>query len=230
MYDRQMWFESPIQPAVTAPTGGLAGLGSVNQLAVDMPDQTVRIFYGVTQDLGNALGNGGKPQRPYNFAQYNVQSPQWGLVPNGYYNVQTFMGGFLLDGCPLNVIFGQGWQAGQQAALQQAGINPTCPQVLPMQSPVPIVTVNPLSTSTVPGATYSPPIGPSFTPTTVTGGIVTGPSAAAPQTTVYSSQAPALPTGEPAMVGQPSISQELPSWVPFAAVALIAAVALRRKG
>lgn len=229
MYDRELWFESPIQPAGTRPMrGGLAGLGSVNQLAVDMPDQTVRIFYGITTDLGAALSSGGKPQRPYNFSQYNVQSPQWGLAPNGYYNVQTFQGGFLLDGCPLNVIFGQGWMAGQQAALQQAGITPSCPQVSPMTSTVPLTTTNPLNYPPPP-VTYVPMNAPSFTTTSSGSGVVTGPSPAAPQTQVISSQAPSQPTSVFDTGGAPH-GGELPSWVPIAAVALIAAVLMRRRG
>lgn len=225
MYDRPLWFESAVQAAPTRSLRGLAGMGSVNQLAVDMPDQTVRIFYGITTDLGAALSGGGKPQRPYNFAQYNVQSPQWGLAPNGYYNVTTFMGGFLLDGCPLNVIFGQGWQAGQQAALQQAGIVPTCPQVSPMTPTVPLQLANPLATAP-PSQTYVPMTPPSYTVTSPASGMVTGPSPAAPQTQMISSQAPMSPT-QTFDMGGGALPAGLPSWVPIAAVALIAAVLLR---
>ena len=227
MYDRELWFESPIQPAPTQPMRpGLAGLGSVNQLAVDMPDQTVRIYYGITTDLDAALSGGGKPQRPYNFAQYNVQSPQWGLAPNGYYAVRTFMGGWLLDGCPLNVIFGLGWQTGQQAALMQAGISPSCPQVT-MQATAPIQQANPFTTQP-PSQTFVPAQGPIYTPAVTASGIVYGPSPAAPQTQVVSTQTPPLPTDVFSTTPHEGGVPLLPSWVPIAAVALIVAVMSRR--
>lgn len=43
--------------------------------------------------------------------------PNTGIVPNG-----TPGSGYLVNGCPLNVWFGQGWVPGQQAALAQFGI------------------------------------------------------------------------------------------------------------
>lgn len=230
MYDRQLWFESPVQAAGTRPLRqGLAGLGSVNQLAVDMPDQTVRLFYGITTDLGAALSGGGKPQRPYNMAQFNVVSPVWGLAPNGYYNVQTFMGGFLLDGCPLNVIFGQGWLPGQQAALQQAGIASTCPQVSPMTPTVPLTTANPLTTQP-PSQTFVPYQTPTFVPTITAGGIIGGPSPAAPQTQVISSQAPALPTGLPDQVGIQAPALTYSNEIMIAVGVLAVIVLTRKKG
>lgn len=61
-----------------------------------------------------ALQNGGTPYRP-----------------NGTpYDVMQFLGGYLFDGCPLNVVLGQGWLAGQQEALQQAGITPYCAEAV----------------------------------------------------------------------------------------------------
>lgn len=38
------------------------------------------------------------------------------------FDVTMFGGGYLLDGCPLNVVFGTGWLAGQQDALRAAGL------------------------------------------------------------------------------------------------------------
>ncbi len=34
--------------------------------------------------------------------------------------------GWLINGCPLNILFGQGWVSGQIAALKSAGITPMC--------------------------------------------------------------------------------------------------------
>lgn len=41
--------------------------------------------------------------------------------------VMRFLGGFLVDGCPLNVAYGDGWIPGQQDALKAAGITPCVP-------------------------------------------------------------------------------------------------------
>lgn len=169
---------------------GLNGLGSANQLAVDMPDQTVKIFYGITSELGAALTAGGKPQRPYNFASYNVQSPQWGLAPNGYYTVSQFMGGFLLDGCPLNVIFGQGWISGQQEALTSHGITCGAPAMSPT---APVSSAGPIpGSTTVNQATFSS--GPNYANTNPTQVIISpGQGTVAPVANAPGQ--PILPTG-----------------------------------
>jgi hypothetical protein len=221
--NQQRWFESPIQPAVTE---GLAGLGSPNQLAVEMPDQTIRMFYGISTDLGAALSAGGRPQRPYDGTSMQGQSPQWGVSPNGYYTVTQFMGGFLLDGCPLNVIFGQGWLPGQQAALAASGIIPNCPQV---RTAAPVSQVQ---TASIQAPTFNPVTSGGFTPTVTSGGIVTNPSSVTPQTAVYAPQAPAPPTqiwNQGGSGGSDTTGAALPSWLPYAAAAIIALLILRRK-
>jgi len=48
--------------------------------------------------------------------------------------VSMFMGGWLLNDCPLNVVFGQGWLAGQMDALLSAGIT-GCLPAAPMEKP-----------------------------------------------------------------------------------------------
>jgi hypothetical protein len=187
MYGRGVpkWFESPIQPAITSQ---LRGLGSTNQLNVDMPNGTTEMFYSITQDLGTALGQGGRPWREFTIS---------GNLQRHYYTVTTFMGGFLLDGCPLNVIFGQGWIAGQQDALNAAGIVPHCPELttVPGQSMTPTVPILTTATGPIPSQTFQPPQAAVFTPTLTSGGIVTAPSPAAPNTTVYSAQTPPPVTG-----------------------------------
>lgn len=224
MYGRGVpqWFESPIQPAITHQ---LSGLGSPNQLEVDMPDGSYKLFFGITTDLDAALKAGGRPKRPDLVIGGNV-------TPQGYYVLTTFEGGWLLDGCPLNVIFGQGWLPGQQEALQSAGIFPSCPQVQPMQQVTPTQTVQTLPFPSPTGTTINAPV---FTPTLTTGGLVTSFTPIAPGQTVYSPQAPPLAV-QPYDMGAPAPGQPgaagagLPSWVPIAAVALIAAVLLRGRG
>lgn len=220
------WFESPMQPAITQ---RLDGLGSANQLAVEMPDQTIRMFYSITTDLGAALSAGGRPQRSYDGTTMQGQPPVWGVSPNGYYTVTQFMGGFLLDGCPLNVIFGQGWLPGQQAALAASGIIPTCPQVRPMAQPVATSIVQ---SAPIPSATFVPTSG-GFTPTLTTGGIVTGSTPAAPSQVVYSSQAPAAPVDPFSNLasrgaGGSDMPAGMPDWLPYAAIGLLAVLFLSR--
>lgn len=218
------WFESPIQPAITHQ---LSGLGSPNQLNVDLPNGTTQIFYGITADLGTALGQGGRPWKEF---------PSSSGVQRHAYTVTTFMGGFLLDGCPLNVIFGQGWIAGQQDALNGAGIIPHCPELTGAnQMMSSVVQLSSTQTAPIPSPTFTPPQGAVFTPTLTTGGIITSPSPAAPQTTVWSAQTPALPTGpfESSTMqdmGPQTAAAGLPSWVPIAAVALIVVLLFRGKG
>lgn len=48
-------------------------------------------------------------------------------VSNHQYTITTFLGGFLLDGCPINVVLGQGWLPGQQTALIAAGLTQCVP-------------------------------------------------------------------------------------------------------
>lgn len=205
---------------------GLNGLGSPNQLAVDMPDQTTKVFYGITQDLGAALTAGGKPQRPYNFSQYNVQSPQWGLAPNGYYVVTQFGGGFLLDGCPLNVIFGQGWISGQQEALHSAGI--TC-GASAMTPTVPTVSAGPIPGSTVNASTFNS--GPNYANTNPRQVIIT-PGQGSVVSQSNAPGMPILPTGpqgnpyaiDPGMsasVPGATPAGSTPDWLPYAALAAV---------
>jgi hypothetical protein len=72
-------------------------------------DGQMQQFTGITAALGDALVRG-KAVRP----------------DGSYYTVTSFLGGFLLDGCPLNIIFNQGWLPGQIDALKSGGILPTC--------------------------------------------------------------------------------------------------------
>lgn len=54
------------------------------------------------------------------------------ISPTG--TLTRFMDGWLINGCPLNVVLGQGWVAGQREALYGAGII-DCPGVV-QQSPL----------------------------------------------------------------------------------------------
>jgi hypothetical protein len=206
-------------------------MGSPNQLAVDMPDHTVKIFYGITQDLGAALTAGGKPQRPYNFSQYNVVSPQWGLAPAGYYVVTQFMGGFLLDGCPLNVIFGQGFQSGQQEALSASGIY--CNAAAPTASSASGVTASAVSASAgpIPGSTIVGfTSGPDYANTNPTQVIIT-PGAGTVAPVASAPGGPILPTGPVTTIdtggggggapGLPAPASDMTMILVFGALALI---------
>lgn len=214
---------------------GLQGLGSPNQLAVDMPDQTVKIFYSITQDLGAALQAGGKPQRPYNFGSYNTNAPVWGLAPNGYYVVTQFMGGFLLDGCPLNIIFGQGWQPGQQAALQSGGI--TCNASM-MTPTVPTTSAGPIPGSTNVNATQFN-TGPNYTNTNPTQVIISPGQGSPAPTTSAGGGGPILPTGPggpieippgiPPSTGLPPGSYPTNDWTFYIAIGVIAFLLLNKK-
>lgn len=84
-------------------------------VAVRMPDGSMRSFSGISTDLQDAILANGQPLRP----------------DGTPYRTEQFMGGWLFDGCPLNVIFGNGWIAGQKEALIAAGRLPQCPQVGP---------------------------------------------------------------------------------------------------
>jgi hypothetical protein len=231
------WNDPQFNALIPAPRQflGLGAMGSANQLNVEMPDRTIRIFYSITQDLGNALAAGGRPQRPYDMSSYNTQSPQWGVAPNGYYIVTQFQGGYLLDNCPLNVIFGQGWIAGQQEALATAGLVAHCPQILGTNAPM--VTVLPqqqIPSLQFPGATFSPTPGPAFAITSPSGVIPSGQGTPAPVTAVSSQGGSAPPPVTDVFQdmgpgsGAGEASSGMPSWVPYAAAALIVAVLLRR--
>jgi hypothetical protein len=226
MYGRGVpkWLESPIQPAITHQLSGFDGMGSTNQLEVDMPDGSFKLFYSITSDLGAALAAGGRPKKPDIIVSGSV-------IPQGYYTVTTFMGGYLLDGCPLNVIFGQGWIQGQQEALAAAGIYPNCPQVKAMVPVSPLETTMNTPILSTAGTTIN---APAFTPTMPSGttGVLSFASPVTPAQTVYSPQAPASPTGMTAQdmgAGQTSMTLGLPSWLPYAAVAVVALMLLRRK-
>lgn len=68
-------------------------------------------FPSMSPELGNALSEA--------WLAYNRSAT---VLANGVrVTLDSFLDGWLLDNCPLNVIFGQGWIAGQQEALQHAG-------------------------------------------------------------------------------------------------------------
>lgn len=98
----------------------LRGFGG--SLSVRMPNQSVQIFSGITSDLDAAFKAGGVPLK----------------ADGSAYSLTNFQGGYLLDGCPLNVVFGQGWLPGQTDALKAAGLT-NCPQF-----PLPPVSTPPL--------------------------------------------------------------------------------------
>jgi len=223
----------PESPTTAAPTfRGLDGLGSLNQLNVDMPDGTTQMFYGVVPALDQALQAGGKPRRP----DLVVNGA---TVTQGYYIVTTFLGGYLFDGCPLNIIFGQGWLPGQQTALQNAGIQPACAQLMTPAAPQQNVQFTSLQAPVTSAAATNPISAiqafqaPGYTNTLTTGGMVTTPAPVAPSQTVYSGQAPIIPVGStssPSMLppGTPLESpiSPLPLW-PIAAIVVL--VLLMRK-
>lgn len=75
---------------------------------------------------------------------YSAMVNGYPAVVNGQkYNITQFApdkygtgpgGAFLVNGCPLNVVFGAGWQAGQQEALSAAGISCSMSPNLPNES------------------------------------------------------------------------------------------------
>jgi hypothetical protein len=202
MYNRPMWFESLVQPAITH---RLAGPGLAGGLVVYQGDGSASVYGSISQALGNALATAVK------VTDQNGTPVTMTQLPNN--------GGWLANGCPLNVYFGQGWITGQQDALRAIGMT----QCLPAA---------PVTQGTVPAsATYNPG-GPAYTPTLTTGGIVTGPSATAPQQTVYSSATPtpAVPIDTGNEPGASELPAAMPSWLPYAAAAVIALLLLQRKG
>lgn len=102
-------------------------------IAVNVPDPTgghYELYEGITQQLGDRLG-AGYPVYPWG------QLPDGSFGPNGPpYNVTALSGdgsrivslstpgaGFLLNGCPLNVIFGGTLSQAQATALTRLGIS-----------------------------------------------------------------------------------------------------------
>lgn len=87
-------------------TGGAASAGSASltghRFRVRMPDGTEKEFTGITPDLDAALKAGGAPLDP---------------VSGQPMKLTNWNGGYLADGLPLNVIFGDGWQPGQLNSL-----------------------------------------------------------------------------------------------------------------
>lgn len=149
----------------------LRGLGGI---VVRMPDGNQREFSAISTDLENAILAGGVPLRPNGSA----------------YSVSKFMGGWLFDNCPLNVILGQGWISGQQEALAAAGLVPTCPQL----GPVAAASAPPTFTQiAAPGFTQqtTTPSGARILPT----GVAT---ATAPQIIMLPGGTPAVLPAEPA--------------------------------
>ena len=94
------------------------------------PDQNgaveIKRFSSVTGALDIALRQGGLPV---------IMGA--GGQPAHYYQIEQFMGGWLLDGCPLNVIQGGQWTSAQIEAVRAAGIQPRCPQGGPPQAAAP---------------------------------------------------------------------------------------------
>ena len=202
MYNKPMWFESLVQPAITH---RLAGPGLSGGLVVYQGDGTASVYGSISQALGNALASAVK------VTDQNGTPVTMTQLPNN--------GGWLANGCPLNVYFGQGWITGQQDALRAIGMTQCLPAAPVTQGSVPQSVTTP------------PPGGPAYTTTLTTGGMVTGPSAAAPQQTILSPGAPtpAVPIdfGEPA-ASEPT-SSGLPDWLPYAAAAVIAILVLQRR-
>lgn len=107
-----MYYSTVLRGSGRRRSTGLSGLsGPVGPIVIDGQTYTA-----INQALAMAL-NSGKP------VTVNGQSVQIVQLPNN--------GGFLLDGCPLNVVLGQGWLPGQQDALRQQNIT-TC---LPLAAP-----------------------------------------------------------------------------------------------
>lgn len=167
--------------ALFSPAPNRALYMGVNPFVIQMPNGDEHTYSTIDPQIAADLSGGGRPIRP----------------GGGFYNVTMFMGGYLFDNCPLNVILGNGWISGQQQALYNAGITPDCPQV----GPVGVAAMNPpapLTTSPVtpaPAASTSIVNGPAFVQTSTAPGIVTTASPAAPTTSVVSSagSAPASP-------------------------------------
>ncbi len=68
-------------------------------------------------DLQNAITNG---------TPVTVSGPVWNNVQIQAREINGRGSGWLVGGCPLNILFGQGWLPGQILALKNAGITPGC--------------------------------------------------------------------------------------------------------
>lgn len=94
--------------------GAWAFFGNRRGFAVVMPNGDMLGFNSIVPELDAALRAGGTPV----------------IVEGGdivhTYEASQFMGGWLLDNCPLNVIFDQTWLEGQSDALTDAGLSPYC--------------------------------------------------------------------------------------------------------
>ena len=88
-------------------------------IIVQMPDGSTRQYSQASIGLDYALRGGGIPFDSATGKRLNLQSylPNFGVVPMG-----TPGSGYLVDGCPLNVYFAQGWLPGQQKALDISNI------------------------------------------------------------------------------------------------------------
>jgi hypothetical protein len=175
-------------------------------IVVQMPDSSSREFSGISVDLQNAILAGGRPVRP-----------------NGsYYNTEQFMGGWLFDGCPLNVILGQGWIPGQMEALTAAGKTPYCPQFAPGGQgsvALPVSQYQPPALSQVPAPGFqlqqAGASGARLLPTGVS-------TATAPTIiTLPGGQTQILPAQPPEQADAPPAGFLTEPWVPYAAGGLL---------
>jgi len=139
--------DPPVDEGSGTPTGGptspppAEGYPVVpGQMYVRMPDGSERTFYGITEQLNQALQQGGRP-----------------IMPNGELaQVEQFQGGWLLNGNqPLNVWMGEGYTPEQIDVLTQAGrLQPTGPESLGPGTGQP--TVPPANGTTTTGAPVTP--------------------------------------------------------------------------
>lgn len=211
--------QDPIRP-VRSVSKRLAGLAGA-PITIEMPDGTVHTYNTIDPAISTDLNSGGRPIRP----------------GGGYYTVTLFMGGFLFDNCPLNVILGNGWISGQIEALTQAGLQPGCPQY----GPATLALTTTPSTIAAP-TTYAPSVppvagttiqGPAYTNTVTTGGIVTQPSTIAPQTGV---SAPGVTppsitgSGGPIDMGATPAGTTSTDYTPYIILGVLAIFLMKRKG
>lgn len=118
MYNREMWFESPIQ---AAPTIGLGGMGLAGGIVTYQADGSASTWGSISTGLDQAL-------------QTAVKVTDQNGTP---IVMSKFDNGWLANGCPLNVYFGSGWISGQQDALRQAGMTQCLPAAPLTQGTVP---------------------------------------------------------------------------------------------
>lgn len=157
------------------------------EIAVSIPDNTgghYELYENITQQLGDRLASG-YPVFPWgeksdgsfgpNGSQYRVTA----IAPDGSAIVplSTPGAGFLLNGCPLNVVFGGILGTDQQTVLSKLGIvcgSPGVPAVGAPASGGPIsggttqqgglTTFSPVGTSSSANSTVAAAISPSLTP------------------------------------------------------------------